>query len=108
MAAAGARSGAAGQLFPLDGPGTVRQPGHDSNSAARVSRRIDVADAENDSSRLHVATAATDPDDHAMDDAPDVRGIHAQFRDGACVVLDRLEPGGHRHSGLCNRVGSTV
>ena len=97
--------GAAEWLVPLDEPGELCQHGHSAASAPGPSRRLDVHDAKDDAHVERVAAASSDPAADAVDDAGDVWGIHAEFRDGPRRLLDHVQCCWDRHPGVRHRMG---
>jgi len=108
MAPSRTRGGAYRQFISLDGPSTIRQPGFHSCPTSCLSWWINVANAKNDPCGFYNSATTTNSIDNAMDDAPDVRSVHSQLRDGASTVLDNFKSRGYHYPRLCDRLGANI
>jgi hypothetical protein len=67
---------------------------------------VDVVDAKNDDHAVHQPTAGIHQQDDAVDDAPDVRILHVEFRGRPGPLLDCIQHRGYSDPGVHNRLGA--
>ena len=108
MDSSGPPGRATGRRLHWDGPGRIRR-GKSSSlqfAASRAGGGLNVGDAEDDDRGARDAPAGVNQPADAVDDAPDVRLLHAEFREWAGAILDSIQPHRHCHSRLYYRLGT--
>ena len=93
------------QQFSLDGPGAS---GPDSVRDAGSGRRVHVGHAEDDHHADGGRAAGFHEQDDALDDAGDVRVLHAELPERPCGLLGRVQRGRGGDTGLRDRLGPHV
>jgi hypothetical protein len=89
-------------------PGQVlkRQSCAVQHPAPRTGGSVDVVDAKDDDHAVHQPAAGIHQQDDAVDDAPDVRLLHVEFRGWPGPLLDCIQRRGYSGPGVHNRLGA--
>ncbi len=74
--------------------------------APRSGGSVDVGDAKDDDHAVHQPAASIHQQDDAVDDAPDVRLLHIEFREWPGPLLDCIQRRGYSDPGVYNRLGA--